>query len=183
VTLAPHETEPKEAGPKETKDAPGYPGIDDIQFEKRWFRFERTAWVGMSLILLAACLGFTGPGPLTKAEARDGSDRLRVEYPRIVHAQAMHELWVELQPSATREGRAIVILKGALTGTGLLPTALPPPSSQESSQGALRWTFDMAPGSQSRILVQARPVRPGKIHSQIEVEGGGQVNLSQWVMP
>jgi hypothetical protein len=181
--LAPHETEPKEAGAKETRDAPPYPGIDDISFEKRWFQFERTAWAVMSLILLAACLGFTGPGPLTKAEVRDGAGQLRVEYPRIVHSQATHELWLELEPAATREGRVVVLLKGALTGSGMVPTALPPPSTQEASQGALRWTFDMAPGSRTRILVQARPMRVGGLQSQIEVEGGSQVHLSQWVMP
>ena len=53
---------------------------EDLDFQRKWWRFENFAWVIFSLIIVLDLCGVFGRGPVAKAERRDGGwhDRCQV---------------------------------------------------------------------------------------------------------
>ena len=53
---------------------------EDLDFQRRWWRFEKAAWLLLAVVLIADALGAFGRGWLAQAEltAADGSMRVRL---------------------------------------------------------------------------------------------------------
>lgn len=59
---------------------------EDLNFQRRWWRFEREIWVAFALILVADMLGVFGRGYLSKAELHAPDKTLDVKYERVERA-------------------------------------------------------------------------------------------------
>ena len=49
---------------------------EDLEFQRKWWRFERVAWIIFALFVLADVLGLFGRGYLANAERAAGMGRL-----------------------------------------------------------------------------------------------------------
>jgi hypothetical protein len=56
---------------------------EDLEFQKKWWRFENAAWVVFSLIIVLDVCGLFGRGPLAHAERRTADGTIDVKYERI----------------------------------------------------------------------------------------------------
>jgi hypothetical protein len=56
----------------------------NVKFERRWMRFERTMWMLMIALLVAACFGVFGRGAYARTTTESGP--LEVKFDRLVRA-------------------------------------------------------------------------------------------------
>ncbi|MFP5228316.1 MAG: hypothetical protein ACLGXA_11890 [Acidobacteriota bacterium] len=113
---------------------------EDIEFQRRWWRFEHIVWALFSLILLLDLSGLLGRGPLAHARDKTADGAMNLQYDRVerfqtpaivsIHfgANAVHnghiELWVS-QSIIKSLGNQRIIPQPAssvLTGDGILYT-------------------------------------------------------------
>jgi protein-L-isoaspartate(D-aspartate) O-methyltransferase len=77
---------------------PLLPSESATDFERRFWRVQRVAWIVLGLVIVAALLGLLGKGPLSRREERSGD--LSVRYDRFVHRDSPAGLVVELPADA-----------------------------------------------------------------------------------
>src|ERR1700683_711381 len=56
---------------------------EDLDFQRKWWRFENAAWVVFTLIIVLDLAGLFGRGPIAKAERRSADGTIDVQYERI----------------------------------------------------------------------------------------------------
>lgn len=156
---------------------------NNVEFERKWHRFEQVAWIGLVALLMAACFGYFGRGPQARrtAVASDGS--LSVTYDRVLrsHAQSDIELIVESNASGTSDVQ--VRLAGAwLTSVPYLQM-LPEPASSTASRDSTTYTFRSEAGRPARIRFVQGTTSIGQFRSIASVPGRADVVIEQVVLP
>ena len=53
---------------------------EDLDFQRKWWRFENAAWVFFTLIIILDLCGLFGRGPIAKAERHTADGTLDVKY-------------------------------------------------------------------------------------------------------
>jgi hypothetical protein len=56
---------------------------ENLDFQRKWWRFENVVWVLFTLIILLDAAGLFGRGPIAKAERRSADGTIDVSYERI----------------------------------------------------------------------------------------------------
>lgn len=152
---------------------------EDLDFEKRWFTFERIAWVLLGLLITGACLGALGPGMISNRVAeREG---LRVHYSALIRAKSAHDFHVRASSVTGKELHLRVT--GDLAAATRPSMSSPQPSSETAADDAIVYTYTVQPGTPAEITLTQRPGKPGRSTGAISIEGGSSVTLSQIVLP
>ena len=76
----------------------------DMEFQRRWWRFERVLWSVLTVILVLDALGFFGRGWFVKAEAKTPDWSTRIECERIERFGAPSLLTIHFGQNAARNG-------------------------------------------------------------------------------
>ena len=56
---------------------------ENLDFQRKWWRFENVVWVLFTLIIVLDLAGLFGRGPIAKAERRSADGTIDVKYERI----------------------------------------------------------------------------------------------------
>ena len=56
---------------------------EDLDFQRKWWRFENAVWVIFTLIIVLDLCGVFGRGPIAKAERHSADGSIDVKYERI----------------------------------------------------------------------------------------------------
>src|ERR1700759_2181865 len=78
---------------------------EDLDFQRKWWRFENAAWVAFSLIILFDLAGLFGRGPLAKAECRSSDGSIDVQYERIERTNSPSILSIHFNQAAIHDGQ------------------------------------------------------------------------------
>lgn len=156
---------------------------NNVEFERKWHRFEQVVWVALVALLVAICLGYFGRGPQARrtAVAADGS--LSVTYDSVLrsHAQSEIELIVERGPVGGSEVH--VRLAGAwLTSVPYLQM-LPEPSAATARRDSTTYTFRAETEKPARIRLVQRTTAIGHFRSVASLPGHPDVVIEQIVLP
>src|SRR4051812_25676499 len=78
----------------------------DMEFQRRWWRFERIVWVFFTLLIVMDLLGCFGRGLLAKTtlRAKDGSGQ--IEYDRIARYSTPSIMTVRFDRNSIHDGKA-----------------------------------------------------------------------------
>lgn len=71
----------------------------DDEWEARWARLQRIAWIIMGIVLLLAITGVFGWGPVDHATAADNGNQFRVDYAPVILFRTPAVLTLHLSPS------------------------------------------------------------------------------------
>jgi hypothetical protein len=72
---------------------------EDLEYQRRAWRFQRIGWIVIALVLVGGLLGLFGRGPLSRSVATDRGNRLAVEYDRIARYDSPFRLVIQFHPS------------------------------------------------------------------------------------
>src|SRR3954454_16098053 len=86
----------------------------DLDFQKRWWRFEKIIWVIFTIIILLDMLGAFGHGILAKARLRSPDGSVDVDYERVERFSAASKLMVHFTPAAIHDGKVRLWLNDAM---------------------------------------------------------------------
>ena len=78
---------------------------ENLDFQRKWWRFENVVWVFFTLIILLDLAGLFGRGPIAKAERRSADGTIDVKYERIERTDSPSILTIDFGPSAIQDGK------------------------------------------------------------------------------
>ena len=87
---------------------------EDLDFQRKWWRFENAAWVIFTLIIVLDLAGLFGRGPIAKAERRSADGTIDVKYERIERTDSPSILTVQFAQSAIQNGKIHLYVSNSL---------------------------------------------------------------------
>lgn len=157
---------------------------DDMEFQHRQWFWQRLGWIVITLLLLAAVLGFFGSGLLDRTEAGERGSKFWLEYNRFGRLKAeTSELQIHLGAGASTGGKARVrFSRDYMEGIEVMGMT-PQPESIEAAPDYYTYVFNVPDGQQATIVINLEPERAGRLKGQVGLEGGPSVDFSQIIYP
>lgn len=144
-------------------------------------RFQQAMWLLLSLVLLASCFGVLGRGAY--ARKIEHTPLLTVEYDRVLRSRTQTDIVLNIDPDATNSGAVRVIVTGALFKETRLFDVMPKPASEELLKDGAVLTFKTAPGQPGKLTLIQKVEGLGSVQSQIAMDTGAPIRLSQFILP
>ena len=155
---------------------------EDLQFQERWWTFERVIWSVFALILLADVLGVFGAGWLARARIADPASGMQVRYDRVARTGTPNTLAVQFGPDAAVAGKVqLVVSDSVVKGLGAQRIS-PQPQTSAIAAGGMIYTFPAGnpPGS---VEFELAPGAPGIYHFTLQVPGHAAISPRVVVLP
>ena len=154
----------------------------DLEFQRRWWRWENRIWILFAAIVLADLLGCFGRGPLAKAHARTNDGTMDISYERIERFSTPSILTVKFGPNARRDGAVRLWASDSLVQDLGNRRVVPQPDTSTLDGHGILYTFKSTLHPNA-IQFALEPSTPG-IHSlTLRVEGAEEFDTKIYVMP
>ena len=156
----------------------------DLNFERRSWKVERVAWAIAALVLLAALLGFLGPGPLSKVTAASPDKSISLDYYRMERHQAPAEWRLQIDGKLAKQGELrLWVHRRLVEVTGTLQID-PAPESVEIQDERFVYAFKaVKPPPIIKVFFRFEPNKIGKTPARLGVVDGPAVEFSQFYLP
>jgi hypothetical protein len=155
---------------------------EDLDFQRKWWRFENVVWVIFSRIILLDVCGVFGRGPVAKAERRAADGTIDVKYERIERTESPSILTIRFGQSAIVEGKIkLYVSESLVQGLGT-QRIIPAPLASEVGNGGLTYTF-LASRAPASVALALEPSGPGMYEFTIGVVGAEPVHAKVFVVP
>ena len=155
---------------------------EDLQFQERWWTFEKVIWSFFVLILLADVLGVFGRGWLAKAKCGGPENGLVVDYERVLRASTPSIMDIHIQPDAVQDGAVQVFVSDTIVKQLGAQRVAPQPLRTEIGNKGLTYTFPVN-GMPAEIQLALEPSFPGVHEFTLQVPGKAPLHERVVVVP
>ncbi len=155
---------------------------ENLDFQRKWWRFERATWVFFSLLILADIAGLFGRGPLAQAEKRTDNDALTLHYERIERTSTPSVMTFQFGRSALQSGRIQLFVSQSVVKQLGAQRISPQPASSVLGNGGITYTFP-ATDPKGLVEISLEPSLPGVFHFTTQVGGAEPISGRIVVMP
>ena len=155
---------------------------ENLDFQRRWWTFERIIWPIFLLIVLCDLLGALGHGWLAKAKASVGGGALTVDYERIERANSPSTMTLHFGPAAIRGGAIRVYFSNSVVEKLGAQRIAPQPAVSSIGSGGISYIFP-ASVSPADVQIQLQPSAVGLHSFRIRVPEVGSVEAHVLVLP
>jgi hypothetical protein len=155
---------------------------EDLDFQRKWWRFENFVWVIFSLIIVLDLCGVFGRGPFAKAERRAVDGTIDVMYERVERTESPSILTIRFGQSAIVDGKIKLYISESLVQELGTQRIIPAPLASEIGKGGLTYTF-LASTSPASVDLALEPSGPGLYKFTIGVVGAEPVHAKVFVVP
>ena len=155
---------------------------EDLEFQRRWWRFERVVWSLFALILLADLSGLLGRGPLAKAERHTADGVLDVKYERVERSNTPSIMTVLPGNPAIHDGKFQLYVSDDVLKQMGAQRVIPQPDASAVGRGGVTYTF-LATALPITIQIELRPSVIGLHQFRIGVPGDDTVQAKVLVLP
>ena len=155
---------------------------EDLEFQRRWWRFERIIWIFFVLILIADLSGLLGRGPLANAEGRTADGALRLKYERVERANTSSIVTILPGQNAVEDGKVRLFVSDTVLRQLGAQRVIPQPLSSAVGGGGVTYTF-AATTTPITIQIELKPSFIGPRPFTIGVPGGQFLHLKTFVLP
>jgi hypothetical protein len=157
---------------------------EDIDFERRWWRIQRTGQVVQTLVLVAGLAGLFGRGPLSNADAPSDRQGLRVHYERVARFRTPTILDVTIEKSALADSTAHIWISQRYLDALPVSRTMPQPREVILAANGQVYAFPVTPGADSaRLRFYLEPGSLGSQRAAMGAAGARPVAFSQIVLP
>jgi hypothetical protein len=154
----------------------------DLDFQHRWWRFERAVWVLFTLLVIADLLGCFGRGFLAKSRMRAADGSLDVQYERVERFSTPSILRAKFGPDAIHEGKVQLWVSSSLVKNLGNQRVIPQPAESVLDNNGILYTFATKPRSDT-VAFALEPTSPGLYDLEVRVPGHEQVKARIFVVP
>ena len=155
---------------------------EDLEFQRRWWKFETWAWRLFCVILLADLLGLFGRGFLAKAERNTSDGTLHVKYERIERASTPSIMTINFGAAAVQNGEIHLYVSNSLLKELGTQRVVPQPEKSVIGNDGVTYTFPVSKPP-ATVDLALEPSFPGLHHFSIQVPGGESVRANIFVLP
>jgi hypothetical protein len=145
---------------------------EDLEFQRKWWRFEKAIWVLFILILVLDLAGVFGRGPVAKAHVITPGGAMIVDYERIERFSTPSILTIHFGPSAVHDGKIQLWVSDTITKSLGNQRIVPQPVTSTIGNGGILYTFDTTPLPDS-IAFALQPSKPGIARFQLRMPKPG----------
>ena len=155
---------------------------EDLQFQERWWKFERVVWPLFVLVLLADVLGVFGEGWLAKAQIKQPDSGMLVRYDRVERSGTPSKVEIQFGPDAIAGGKVRLFASDSMVKGLGAQRVIPQPESTAVAEGGFIYTFPAAnpPGE---VDFELQPGSPSVQIFRLQVAGKPMVSARVVVMP
>ncbi len=154
----------------------------NLEFQYKWWRFERTIWILFLLIVIADVIGVFGRGPLAKAHVGTQDGTIDLQYERVERFSTPSIMTVKFGPDAIHDGKVQLWVSQTLIKQLGTQRVVPQPLTSTIGQDGILYTFDATtPPAMAAFALE--PTSAGKSHFAMQVPGGQRLEVSIFVMP
>ena len=155
---------------------------EDLEFQRRWWKFERVVWSFFLLLLIADVLGLFGRGWLAKAQRTDSAQTVTLDYERIERASTPSIMTFHFKPSAIRNGEIQLFVSEDIIRHLGAQRISPEPRASVMGHDGITYTFP-ASGTPATAEIELEPSFPGSHHFRVQVIGGQPIDADVVVVP
>jgi len=155
---------------------------EDLEFQRKWWRFENAVWVVLTIVLILDLLGAFGRGYLAKAEAHATDGSIRVKYEKIERFKTPSIMTVELGPGAVHDGKVNLWTSENLVTKLGSQRVIPEPLVSVVGNGGTLYTFQAARNPIS-VEFALEPGGIGLYDLSLGVQGLERLKLKIYVVP
>lgn len=155
---------------------------EDLDFQRKWWRFERIVWAILLLVIVADVLGVFGRGWLAKAQDRTPDGALTLHYERVERASTPSIMTLDFGNQAIHDGRVQLYISNSLVKPLGAQRVSPEPLTSTIGDGGITYTFPATAAPMS-VQIELMPSFPG-IHSfEMRVPGSQPIRRKIAVVP
>jgi hypothetical protein len=155
---------------------------EDLEFQRKWWRFENIAWIFFALIIVLDVAGLFGRGRLAKAERHAADATIDVRYERIERTDSPSILTIQFAQSAIQDGKIRLYVSNSLVKELGAQRVIPAPQETVVGEGGLTYTF-LASRPPASVDLALEPAGPGYFPFTIGVAGAQPVRAKIFVVP
>ena len=162
---------------------------EDLDFQRKWWRFEKAAWIFFVLVVILDVAGVFGRGPVAKAHAFTPGGMMELNYERIERFSTPSILTIHINPSAVQNGQIHLWVSDSVIKDLGNQRVVPQPQTSVTGNGGIFYTFPATPRPNS-VEFALQPASPGISHFAISIPGASpdakpqdQFEGKVWVMP
>ncbi len=155
---------------------------ENLDFQRKWWKFERAIWLFFLVILIADVLGLFGRGWLSKAHQSDSAQTLSLDYERIARASTPSIMTFHFGPNAIHSGHIQLYVSDTIVKPLGAQRISPQPAVSALGNGGITYTFD-ATQLPATAQIALEPSFPGLHHFTVQVIGGQPIAASIFVVP
>ena len=151
---------------------------EDLQFQRRWWKFETAVWTFLGLLVILDLIGVFGRGPLSKAHTQTADGAMTMDYEWVERFSTPSILNVHFGPSAVRDGVIRIWVSDSLITKLGNQRISPQPSTSVTGDGGVAYTFPSSSSPNSAAFA-LQPAAPGHSQFTIRLLGSGTVTKPQ----
>jgi hypothetical protein len=155
---------------------------EDLDFQRRWWRFEQAAWILLALVLVADALGAFGRGWLARGERHSADGTLSLRYERIERTGTSSNMIIDFGPSAVHDQKVRLFSSQSIVKELGAQRIIPEPTLSEIGPGGITYTFPVT-GSPATASFSLQPSFPGIHHLELRVLGAEPIRATIVVLP
>ena len=154
----------------------------NMEFERKWWRLERTAWTVMVILLIAGFVGLFGRGPLATANAQSSDGALTMRYEHFERYRTPAKIAVTLKGAGVRNHAALLWVSDSLLKQLGNQRVSPQPAVSELGGDHTLYAFPVH-DDQARVEFTLEPERPGVFDVVVGVFNGPELHRQIIVWP
>jgi hypothetical protein len=155
---------------------------EDLDFQRRWWRFESIIWTFFLLILIADVLGLFGRGWLAKAKRTTPDHALTLDYERIERASTPSIMTLHFGPASIHNGKIQLYISDSLVKPLGAQRISPQPETSAVGNGGITYTF-AATQAPAIVQIALEPSFPGSHPFRIQLSNEPPFNANIFVVP
>jgi hypothetical protein len=156
--------------------------VEDLGFQRKWWKFERVVWILFAIALLADIAGAFGRGPLAKTERQAPDHSFTLRYERIQRTGTPSILTANFNRAMIHDSKVTFYVQNSLVRELGSQRVIPSPQTVIVGNDGLTYTFPASMGTVS-ISFALEPTGPGLRHLTLQVAGSAPLKISILVLP
>ncbi|MDQ0121900.1 hypothetical protein J2W17_000845 [Pseudomonas lini] len=158
-----------------------YPVRENMAHQVKVWRFERSGWYALVLLVVLALLGLFSRGPLSTRDVQGGDGKVRVQYEMFHRNGSINPM--QLSVVGAPDAMVELELSGAMLDGFSIESLQPEPIRAVSAgQGIKLWVQTDAQG-RANLHLTLRGDGLGLFHSRIASPGATAVDFDQFIFP
>lgn len=156
---------------------------EDLDFQRRWWRFERIVWAIFGIIIALDIAGVFGGGPLSHATVKSSDGLLNVKYERVERYSTPTIMTIDIAAAAIHNQQfQLWVSESAVKPLGN-QRVIPQPQTSELIDHGILYTFPAGEGKPTTVQFALEPSGPGRFPLSIKLyDAGAPVQSSNVAM-
>jgi hypothetical protein len=155
---------------------------EDLEFQRKWWRFERIIWSFFALMIVCDLLGVFGRGWLAKAERATPDQALILHYDRVERTSTPSMMTLHFGPAAIQNGRVQVFISDSIVKGLGAERVSPEPVVSATGDDGITYQF-AATQAPADVQISLEPAKPGRQQFRVQLQGEPPLAGSVVVVP